>query len=345
MKHFLTIAALLLAILPANAIIWKYGEYNTSKKQCTLTGWGGTQPSSGKLAIPASYKHTDGVTYKVVTIAPHALDNLTTVTEISIPASVTLIGDAKTNSYPSDPLNFGNCPALKKFIVDSGNKYFSAIDGMLYVDGKYLLSVPQALTVSGGALTLPSTTTYISASAFAGNTTVTTLTLPRRCNINDNGGLNLAKAIKTYKLTGSSGSPLVIVDGMLLDSNDWLISCPPAMKAASLTVPSSVSRIKDYAFANTTGVKSIDLSAVSKIGNRAFSNSGLTHIDIPGSVTTLGEGTFAQSKSLTSIHIESVDMQISEHFAEGCDALTRVTTENPLKLIDGSAFKKLLIAD
>lgn len=337
MKRFLTAAILLAAILPANAIIWHYGKFNTSRKQCSLERWTGTQPTSGKLTIPASYKHTDGITYKVVEILPHALDNLDKVTEINIPASINEIGEAKSGRYPSYPENFGNCPALKKFIVDSGNKSFSAIDGMLYLDNNWLMAVPQALPAANGELTLPSATTVISRSAFAGNTTVITLTIPRRCNINENGGLNMATAIKTYKLTGS-GNVLSVVDGMLVDYSERLVSFPPAKKQTSVTVPTAIAHIESYAFANTS-IKSIDLSAADKIGKRAFFRSSLTSVDIPGTVETIHENTFEKSHSLTSIHIESVDLELSEHFALDCTALKSVTTENPLGSLGTGAFK------
>lgn len=327
-------------LLPANAIIWRYDNFNKSKKQCTLTGWGGNQPSSGKLSVPASYKHTDGVTYSVVAIEPHALDNLTEVTEITIPATIIRIGDAKADSYPCRPMNFDNCPALKKFIVNTSNKYFSAINDMLYIDDDYLLAVPQAIPAGGGSFALPSVTRYISESAFRGNSTVTTLTLPRRCNISLNGGLNRAKSIRSYVVTGSGSSySLSVVDGMLIEGGERIVSCPPKNPAATLTVPSSVDRIEEFAFANTTNLKSIDLSAVSKIGKRAFQNSGLINLTIPGTVTSMGLSTFEGSESLQTIHLESVKLTIPERFAKSCRSLTRVTSENPIDLIDEAAFK------
>lgn len=340
MKRFLFAVALLGVILPANAIVWHYDNFNKSKKQCTLVSWGGNQPTSGKLSVPASYKHTDGVTYSVVAIEPHALDNLTKVTEITIPATIIRIGDAKSNSYPSRPMNFDNCPALKKFIVNTSNKSFSAINDMLYVDGKYLLAVPQAIPAGGGSFALPSDTKYISESAFRGNTTITTLTLPRRCNISLNGGLNRAKSIRSYIVTGSGSSySLSVVDGMLIEGGERIVSCPPKYSAATLTVPSSVDRIEEFAFANTTNLKSIDLSAVSKIGKRAFQNSGLINLTIPGTVTSMGVSTFEGSESLQTIHFECINLTIPERFAKNCRTLARVTSENPIDLIDEAAFK------
>lgn len=63
-----------------NTITYTYGEFKTSSKTCTLMPWCGQQPALGKLILKETYEK-EGVTYKVTAIAPHALDNLTEVTE------------------------------------------------------------------------------------------------------------------------------------------------------------------------------------------------------------------------------------------------------------------------
>lgn len=336
MKRFLLVAALLMAVLPSYAIIWQYGSFSASKKQCAIKGWSGSQPTSGKLNIPSSYKHTDGVTYTVVTIAPHALDNLTTVTEIHIPASIVKIGDAKLDQFPSEPENFLNCPELKKFTVDAGNKAFSAINDMLYLEGVNLLKVPAKLQVTDGALVLPSATTNISDMAFADNSTIVTLTLPRRCTISYNGGLNFAKAIKTYKVTGTGSS--LAVTNKLLHNSTYLISCPPALKASKVTVPSSMDAITRYAFANTKDVAEVELIAIDRMLIGAFAGAGLKSIHIPGTVTKIEDYAFENCTELTSIELESVDLELRTHFAAGCTSLQRVTSENPIGEIGHGAF-------
>lgn len=338
MKRFLFLATLLGAILPANAIIWHYDNFNKTTKQCRVASWSGSQPSSGKLVIPSSYKHTDGVTYTVVSIAAHALDNLTTVKHISIPSTIVQIGGAKKNSYPSEPENFDNCPALSNFSVDPSNTTFNTKSSMLYIEDSWLLAVPQALPVTNGALTLPTSTTFVSSTAFRDNTTITTLTLPRNCFVHYNGGLNSAKAIKTYKVTGT-GNSLGVVDGILVDNTlERIISYPPAKTATSVTLPSAFPKIENYAFANTK-VKTVDFSAVSQIGSQAFYNSSLTKAVLPGSVKKIGRRTFENSQSLASIHLETPDIELPNYFALDCKALTTVTTENPIGTVDDAAFK------
>lgn len=65
--------------------------------------------------------------------------------------------------------------------------------------------------------------------------------------------------------------------------------------------PSSLTSIGGYAFYNTTGLTDIELpTALTSIGSNAFEGSGLTHIEIPDNVTTLGDYVFQNCLSLTT---------------------------------------------
>lgn len=185
----------------ANAVIWHYDNISADKKTCRLSSWSGSQPSSGKLTIPSTYTHTDGKVYTVTTVAPHALDNLTTVTEITVPASIKKIGEAEAEVAPCYVDNFDNCPKLKKFNVDAANKVFSVYqDGILMLTESHeVLRVPQAYPVTGGKLTLDYNVWNVAREAFTGNSTITTLSLYRHMAINQNGGLNKTLNLATYE--------------------------------------------------------------------------------------------------------------------------------------------------
>ena len=91
----------------------------------------------------------------------------------------------------------------------------------------------------------------------------------------------------------------------------------------SLTIPSSVTWIRDYAFAGCSGLTSLTIpSGVTKIGKSAFEGcSGLTSLTLPSSVTSIGDEAFRGCSGLTSIYayLEKIPKLGSDVFT-GCNA-------------------------
>ncbi|MBO5270649.1 MAG: leucine-rich repeat domain-containing protein, partial [Clostridia bacterium] len=85
-------------------------------------------------------------------------------------------------------------------------------------------------------------------------------------------------------------------------------------------------------------LKSINIpSSVTSIGQSAFFGcSNLTSINIPSSVTSIGQNAFYNCSSLTSINIPSSVKSIGNHAFGGC-SLTSVTIGNGTSVIS-SAF-------
>ena len=74
-----------------------------------------------------------------------------------------------------------------------------------------------------------------------------------------------------------------------------------------ITIPNSVTSIKDYAFYDCTGLTSINIpDSVTSIGDNAFRDcTALTSITIPNSVTRIGDSAFADCTNLASIRLQS----------------------------------------
>ncbi|MDE7465688.1 MAG: hypothetical protein K2M59_04590 [Muribaculaceae bacterium] len=195
MRKVLSLLAFLLCVSNAWSILYKCDDFNTSKKTCSLVGWGGTQPTSGKLKLPSTFTHTDGVTYTITKVAKHALDNLTTVTEITIPAEYVWFGNVHdTQVVNSTTENFFNCPKLVRFIVDAKSPIFETTPkGLLLLKGKKeLIKVPQSFETTGN-LTIPDGIEYISEEALVENLTITSLKIPQNVEIFKNGGISSTK--------------------------------------------------------------------------------------------------------------------------------------------------------
>ena len=349
----LVVAAMLPAALSAGAIIYHYDNLNASAGTCRLLSWSGNQPSSGKLTVPNEYVDEKGKTYVVTTIAPHALDNLTEVTQITIPSSIVRIGDCAfgngTAIIDDDErvYNFFNCPLLEKFIVKSSNKIFQASeDGLLYSKGLgQLLRVPDHYVTADGALTIPTSTVAISEDAFRGNTTISHLKLPATARIYGNGGLNRAPSMTTYSVYGD-GSRLKVSFEILLckDEEDGayeMVSFPRASATDEAGVVGT-EIVRDEAFFGCSNLKTIHLHNAQRLGARALSQTGITEIAFSRDVIQLGEGVLERNPYLTTIRSSMNGYLwpiLPKHFASDCPNLTTYNGLGKIYDLSTAAFK------
>ena len=88
---------------------------------------------------------------------------------------------------------------------------------------------------------------------------------------------------------------------------------------------------------NLSGKYSIR-KGVKVIGNWAFCSCKLTSINIPNSVTTIGEHAFSGCDSLTSINIPNSVTMIGKGAFSGCDSLTSINIPDDVTTIGEGAF-------
>ena len=91
----------------------------------------------------------------------------------------------------------------------------------------------------------------------------------------------------------------------------------------SLTLPSSVTSISDYAFYGCSGLTSLTIpSGVTSIGYGAFAGcSGLTSLTIPSSVTEIGDYAFYGCSGLNSIYVYPENLpELGTDIFDGCNA-------------------------
>ena len=342
MRKFLSLVALMAFAIHAPAMIYHCDKFNTSKKTCRLIGWSGSQPSSTKLKLPTTFTHTDGETYTITEVEEHALDNLTDVTEITIPASYKKIGDAyQTYIVNSTTDNFNNCPSLKYFKVESGSALFEAdADGALYLKGKKeLLNIPASYQTSTGTFTLTENCKNVSPDAFAGNSTIHTVVFARDVEVFENGGLNRMTKLNKIRLTSAETTELTLSSGVLINKNR-VVSAPPKGDLATYSIASNIQEVSSYAFYGCASLKSVTLSSsIIKIGDNAFAGSGLTSLTIPEGVDGYGKKMVAECPALKSVNFKSKCALVSDRFAENCPVLTKIESTYPLESVGESAFK------
>lgn len=90
-------------------------------------------------------------------------------------------------------------------------------------------------------------------------------------------------------------------------------------------IPNTVESIADDAFAYCAGLTSIQIpSSVTSIGGWSFWFTGLTSVTIPSSVTYIGENPFGGCPGLTSITVESGNAMFDSR--NDCNAIIRTST-------------------
>ena len=109
----------------------------------------------------------------------------------------------------------------------------------------------------------------------------------------------------------------------------------------SVTIPTNITTIGDYAFSSCHGLTSIVIpSNITSIGNRAFGDcSGLTSVTIPNTVTTIDRYAFYFCTSLTSVAIPNSVTTIGYSAFQSCEDMTTVTIGNGVTTIGNLAFQ------
>ncbi|MDE7377289.1 MAG: leucine-rich repeat domain-containing protein, partial [Muribaculaceae bacterium] len=101
----------------------------------------------------------------------------------------------------------------------------------------------------------------------------------------------------------------------------------------------SVIAIGECSFKNCNGLTSVTIpSSVKSIGDYAFYGCSLSSIDIPDATTSIGNFTFCGCRELASVTIPTSVTSIGEHTFAGCVRLTSVIIPNSVVHIGNGAF-------
>ena len=175
-------------------------------------------------------------------------------------------------------------------------------------------------------------------------------------NTQDKNEIEIAKSL------GIAANPYDIVNGELLSSNGNLLLMD---ETGTLTIPDSVTKIGEGAFANLDGLKTIIIpSTVKEIGMNAFAfnntlenviiNDGveiigsgafqqcknLKNVDLPNSIKNMGSLAFYYCFKLEKIRIPDNITKIAEYAFCGCRTLSNITLPENLQEIQGHALQE-----
>ena len=270
----------------------------------------GQASNEDKIVIPSTYND------KAVTrIEDYAFEYLNTLTTIEIPNSVTSIGDYA----------FYNCKNLTSVVIPDSVKSIGV--GAFYGC--------ESLT----SVTLSSSLVEIGESAFE-KTSIASVQIPATV---ESIGLNAFKSctsLSSIEVT-EENSKYASIDGNLYTKDKTvLVTYAPGKKVETFTVPLTVVKINEGAFAGCTGIKEIVLSNnVEEVGRSAFEGcTSLADVEFSQNVTVISEKTFAGCTGLKSLDISNNIVHIEKYAFSNCTALQSVVIPDSVTTLEMFAF-------
>jgi hypothetical protein len=320
---------LCLLLLAAPATVQAQYSYTVNAGGTTATLTGGSL--SNAVIIPTNISGL-----LVTAIASNAFGVSTNLTSITIPGSVSNIGNYAfygcpflTNaimlegvsnigagafgycsnlasvSIPAsvDSLGvqaFADCTNLASITVDPANLFYTNVNGVLFnISLTTLVEYPAA---ANGSCTIPGSVTDIGDSAFYDCLGLTGITIP--ASVTNIGNYAFYGCLGLTNAAMANGVSSIGVAAFCFHTN-----------LAGITIPGSVASIGNYAFFGCLSLTNASIAnGVTNIGVGAFcSCSGLTNIFVPGSVASIGVDAFEYCTSLSNATIASGVNSIGEY--------------------------------
>ena len=333
--------------------------YTVSNGNATITKYNGT---STNVTIPSTLGNAT-----VATIAGNSFTGNNTITAVTIPATVTIIGGS--GSY-DDNGAFAGCKNLKNVTIVPGSGLNAGINREAFKNCVSLQSVE-----------IPGNYAYIGDSAFEGCTMLSSLIYNKSSSDSANQSVNSyaflgCSMLKTVSLPttlnsigyrsfeGTAIKNLVIPEGVKIVATGAFANCNSLL---SVSLPSTITELHssgsydDYGvFVNCKNLQTVTFApnedTDAYIGREAFKNClSLQSVDIPGNYSSIGDSAFEGCTKLSSLKYNKssndyANQSIGSYAFLGCSMLKTVSLPTTLNSIgyrsfEGTAIKNLVIPE
>ena len=298
-------------------------------------------------------------------IPARAFNNCTHLTDITIPDSITTIGEyaflycsgLKNITIPASITNIGT----NVFLGCTGLKTAGPVGSSSNIEFGWTTAIPARAfngTDSLIAAVLPDTVTSIGHSVFANCSSLTDVTLSANLtaisyqtfincrsltSISIPDSVTLIDAFAFYNCTGLTG--ITIPDNVTSVGAQAFDGCISLVK---VIIPASVTEPEHSIFRGCTGLQTagpvgsganIEFGWTESIPSNAFNYcSSLTDVSIPETVTSIGTQAFYNCTGLTAITIPESVTSIGRDAFKNCISLTEVTIPSSVTNIGSRAF-------
>ena len=341
-------------------LVAEFAEFGVSSLQYKVTGDNTVEVVRADyykdltyVVIPETVE-IDGKTYKVTRIGNSAFESCSRLTFVSIPNSVSSIGEYAFSYTYMTSLDIPNS------VTEIGDGAFGMIKNVVY-NGKATGSPWNALTVNGyidgKCIFADAEKTHLTAFITSRDSMETIVDIPESVlTIGSNAYINvLAKKYGDAYYFGNEKNPYLILWRVGDFSGDSEITsyeikdgCKYIYYSAfsnmdaleSVTIPNSVVSIGNCAFFGCDNLKSVDISnSVIVIGEDVFGNcGGLESVTIGNSVTTIGDRAFCECYKLSSVNIPNSVTTIGEGAFWDCESISSITIPKSVTTIGKDAF-------
>ena len=268
-------------------------------------------------------------------------------TSVTIPATVRAFSyyafgdcaDIKTLNIPASVEDIGNlmnCKSLESITVDSNNKNYSSVSGILYNKKKTeLIICPRN---KSGKVVIPDTVEEIQWHAFGNCKKITDVKLPARLKRVEYGAFNDCTAMKIDKMPNNLTSVAYKAFGNCTN-----------LKSADM--PKTLNYLDPFAFDGCTNLTAINIDSENKTyqsqdgvvytNNKSATYAcpnGKTSVSLPGGVKTIGRCSFSGCKKLKALVIPSGVVSVGQYAFDRCSSVKSVALPNTVESLGMFSF-------